>query len=137
MLTNNVPLSTSTPYVVSIFGVEDVELYHTSATAGDPGSADSVWMAAAVFVSHVMPRGSLGFETGTRPEAPTGNRVGVVPYMRRSPFVVRGLASRVPLVGRVTLVFAVVVSVVVKAPLVVRLPPSVMVFVPLFTPVPP
>lgn len=47
------------------------------------------------------------------------------------------LPIRVPLVGSVTLVDAVTVSVVANAPLVTRLPPRVMVFAPLLTPVPP
>ena len=45
--------------------------------------------------------------------------------------------ARVPAVGRVTLVGAVEVRVVAKAPDVVRLPPRVIVFPVLFTPVPP
>ena len=42
-----------------------------------------------------------------------------------------------PLMGRVRAVVAVVVKVVLNAPDVVKLPPNVMVFVPLLTPVPP
>ena len=45
--------------------------------------------------------------------------------------------ARVPVVGRVTVVFAVAVRVVLNAPEVVRLPPRVIVLVPLLTPVPP
>ena len=44
---------------------------------------------------------------------------------------------KVPVVGRVTLVAAVLVNVVVIAPDVVKFPPSVIVFDPLFIPVPP
>ena len=45
--------------------------------------------------------------------------------------------ARVPEVGSVTLVAPVTVNVVANAPLVVRLPPRVIVLVPLLTPVPP
>ena len=45
--------------------------------------------------------------------------------------------ANVPVVGRVTLVAAVVVKVVANAPEVVKLPPSVMVLPELLTPVPP
>ena len=45
--------------------------------------------------------------------------------------------ANVPVVGNVTLVVAVDVNVVAKAPLVVKLPPSVIVLPLLFTPVPP
>jgi hypothetical protein len=45
--------------------------------------------------------------------------------------------ARVPVVGKVTDVAAVLVNVVAKAPEVVKLPPKVMVLVPLSTPVPP
>ena len=45
--------------------------------------------------------------------------------------------ANVPVVGKVTEVFAVAVNVVVNAPEVVNDPPNVMVFDPLLTPVPP
>jgi hypothetical protein len=45
--------------------------------------------------------------------------------------------ARVPVVGRVKVVVAVAVRVVVNAPDVVKFPPSVIVLEPLFTPVPP
>ena len=51
--------------------------------------------------------------------------------------MVTALLTNVPDVGRVTLVLAVAVKVVLNAPLVVRFPPNVMVLLPLFTPVPP
>ena len=47
------------------------------------------------------------------------------------------MVARVPLIGNVTLVAAVIVKVEAKAPDVVKLPPRVKVLEPLLTPVPP
>jgi len=63
--------------------------------------------------------------------------VEIVPTLDNDDNVVTALLTNVPDVGRVTLVLAVAVKVVLNAPLVVRFPPNVMVLLPLFTPVPP
>ena len=69
--------------------------------------------------------------------------VPIVPMLVRLDNVVTAVFTKVPLVGKVTLVRAVVVKVspnapeVVKAPAVETFPPKVIVFEPLFTPVPP
>jgi len=52
-------------------------------------------------------------------------------------FLYQSKVERVPVVGSVTVVLAVAVNVVLNAPEVVKLPPRVIVLVPLLTPVPP
>lgn len=70
---------------------------------------------------------------------PTTKAVGtpLAPPYIMAPCVDIGLLNRVPEVGKVMLVVPVVVNVIGLAPEVVRLPPRVMVLLPLFTPVPP
>ena len=63
---------------------------------------------------------------GVRPVVPAENDATVL-----------AVVASVPVVGSVTAVVPVTVNVVAKAPDVVRFPPSVSVFVPLLTPVPP
>jgi hypothetical protein len=63
--------------------------------------------------------------------------VVTVPIDTKLLSVVTAVFTRVPVVGRVTEVLAVAVSVVVKAPEVVKFPPSVIVLPVLATPVPP
>ncbi len=61
----------------------------------------------------------------------------MVPTDVREDKVVTALLTKVPDVGKVTLVEAVEVNVTGNAPDVVKLPPNVIVLAPLFTPVPP
>ena len=70
--------------------------------------------------------------------APVVAVLGVRPVLPAEKLAtVFAVVANVPLVGKVTFVVPVVVSVVANAPEVVRLPPSVIVLVPLLTPVPP
>jgi hypothetical protein len=63
--------------------------------------------------------------------------VVIVPTETSEERVVTAVFTKVPEVGRVTLVVPVTVRVVAKAPEVTKLPPRVMVLAPLLTPVPP
>ena len=63
--------------------------------------------------------------------------VVIVPIEARDDRVVTAVFTKVPVVGKVTFVAPVVVNVRLFAPDVARLPPSVIVLVPLLMPVPP
>jgi hypothetical protein len=103
-----------------------------------PSPVVTLVITAAAGVSQSTPLVAAEFTVSTWPLVPTASRLGVPTLVTmRSPFVVRGLVIRVPLVGNVTFVAAVMVKVELKAPEVVRFPARVSVLDPLFTPVPP